>query len=313
MKSSVQCPLCESQLVSELQTIKTSELQAVYRWFCGHTFEDEFGKIKEVSLCRCENCDLRFFHPFVVGSAKFYAQLQKSLDWYYPSDKHEYHWVAKKIPNGARILEIGSGEGHFVKFVSSSRYTGIEINESASNRAREKGIDVRLEALADHSKAHAGEYDVVCSFQVLEHIDRVQDFLKHSAQCVKPGGHLFITVPNLDSALKYSINSVLNLPPHHQTWWNDRAFGAAARLLGMSVVEIYHEPLAEEHRMLYLGALMERGIRKFLRMPERMIDRSLSGKLVSKAASTLAGIANLAMDDIEMRPMGISMTAVMRK
>ena len=50
--------------------------------------------------------------------------------------------------------------------------------------------------IQDHAAANKEKYDVVVSFEVIEHVTEKEDFVKHCVECVKPGGSILMTTPN---------------------------------------------------------------------------------------------------------------------
>ena len=76
---------------------------------------ERFFLEKEFDEYKCFNTGFRFYHPQSLGGdAKYYADMER-FDWYYPESKWEYDFVLEKIDSGSSVLEIGSGEGFFLK------------------------------------------------------------------------------------------------------------------------------------------------------------------------------------------------------
>jgi hypothetical protein len=60
---------------------------------------------------------------------------------------------------------------------------------------------------------------------------------------------LFISVPKFRSAISDIPNFVFNAPPHHLTWWNERALGALAKTVGLQLQSLAGLPLGAHHRL----------------------------------------------------------------
>jgi SAM-dependent methyltransferase len=98
----------------------------------------------------------------------------------------------------ATVLEIGCGQGSMgARLALRADYLAVEPDPSsyavASARVAACGGTVLP---ADHTGAPPGRrYDLVCAFEVLEHLDDDAAALADWAALVRPGGHLMLSVP----------------------------------------------------------------------------------------------------------------------
>lgn len=102
--------------------------------------------------------------------------------------------------------------------------------------------------LRDEADERPNYYDVVCHFQVLEHVPDPLKFMQACADVLRPGGLLIVAVPSRDSFLSLVENNWLNLPPHHLTLWSDRALESILSNVAISSVEVWHEPVVKNHQ-----------------------------------------------------------------
>ena len=88
---------------------------------------------------------------------------------------------------GALVLDYGCGVLPYKTIfeIAEARLLGADIDENphAQVRITENGL-LPLES---------GSFDYVVSFQVLEHIQAPQDYLREAARLLKPHGRLFVT------------------------------------------------------------------------------------------------------------------------
>ncbi len=225
-------------------SIPSTRLVAAYRDSFGYDASARFRDIDSVGLYGCDT-GYRFYYPFsLTGDESLYRCLEK-FEWNYKDDKWEHGMALSHIGADDKVLDVGCGEGNFLakaKAIASS-VSGIELNKQAARIAEAKGIRMYEELLGDH--AMADHYDVVTSFQVLEHVPDPLDFIKGCIRVLRPGGTLLIGVPNDDSFLRLDPDAVLNQPPHHMGLWNRKSLTAVAQIAGLDVHSFETEPLAE--------------------------------------------------------------------
>jgi len=247
------CPLCGGEHFETVDHISKDKIRSLYL----ELYNTDVGHLvtKDMDLFQCNNCTLKFFDPSFTGDQNFYRDLQK-FEWYYKDDKLEYHYAKKFIKKKDNVLEIGSGKGAFSKLLPTTKYLGLEFSEGASELAAKEGIEVRAHSIEDHALTHREAYDVVCSFQVVEHTSDPKSFLQASVDCLKPGGTLILAVPCEDSFLGYIQDFALNMPPHHVTKWSLSTLKHLESQFGIKVADIYQEPLNEFHIEWYLTSMI---------------------------------------------------------
>jgi SAM-dependent methyltransferase len=192
------------------------------------------------------------------GDGNFYATLQQRLgDGYYHDWKFENQLAYDVINAGDKVLDIGCGVGKFLMKAKdkAKEVAGLELNEKAVEVCRGKGLTVYNEMIGDHASGKSGYYDVVCMFQVLEHIYDVRPFLEDSLKALKQGGKLVIGVPNNEPYFQgYDKYCTLNLPPHHMGLWNKEVFKKVADILGLYMQEVRYDVKGSIKTYAYLKA-----------------------------------------------------------
>lgn len=197
----------------------------------------------DASLLECWRCGLRYFVPLNPGDAEFYAELSTSAA-YYSAEKWEFALVRDELARGRRVLDVGCGDGNFLRVMrgAAAWAVGIDTNADAVARARAEGLDARVATVQAFAAEHAGGFDVVCSFHVLEHLQDVMPFVRAMLACVRPEGTLVVSVPNRLRLRGEDNPEPLDCPPHHVSRWHPRQFAELAAALGVRLRAVRFEP-----------------------------------------------------------------------
>jgi SAM-dependent methyltransferase len=252
-------PLTGSGNVSKIDSFDTKKLVNDWLKSLSIDISDELAGNSRIDLYRCNETGLRFFVPSTVaGSEHLYEQLQK-FEWFYMPWKWEHQVLYSRLQAAEKILEVGCATGSFIEKLHSEGFDaqGIEYNSAAVTAARERNLPVSSTDLHTLATTSPAAFDVVCSFQVLEHASDPRAFLENCIALLKPGGRLVICVPNNESFLRYQYN-LLDMPPHHMTQWAIDTFYALEKLFPLHLTYVEYEPLAPYHVTGYLFAQKKR-------------------------------------------------------
>jgi SAM-dependent methyltransferase len=170
--------------------------------------------------------------------------------------------------------------GVFTNYIKCKSYTGLEFSEDAIKKAKDRGLKIFNESIERHAGTHALLYDVVCYFQVLEHVPNPGDFITYSLKCLRPGGKLLVAVPSEDSFIKNVVNFYLNMPPHHASRWTDNTLRKVADLFNLQLVHLFHEPLHAVHRRFYVKTMIHKKMAALLGGQPKIIDNNISTKII---------------------------------
>lgn len=243
-------PITGSQNVILERTIDCQIIIDKYKkepW--GIETERFFHGLNKIEVYRCQDSGYRFHYPSeIAGDNDFYKELGK-IPWYYSDWKWEHETTVKYINKGDKILEIGCGKGSFLKKLKENNHfvEGLEMNTDAVKKCVDNNLMVYSDSIEDFSNKRASFYDVVCSFQVLEHVVNVRDFIKSSITVLKPGGFMIVSVPNNDSSIFDFDNMALNMPPHHIGMWNTNSFIKLQDFFDFKIEAVHLEPFGKQH------------------------------------------------------------------
>jgi SAM-dependent methyltransferase len=245
---SITSPLSLSKNTTLVRDICKKEIIKQYDKHYGIDISAYFQDIEKISIIHCNDTGYKFYYPFnLAGDSMFYKFFQ-NFDWYYMPWKWEHDIAKGYINNDYKILEVGCAHGAFLKKINElfklKLTVGLELNEST--KVNDLNFEIRNETIQYYSNENKGVFDLVCLFQVLEHVSDVHDFLKSTINCLKKGGVLILSVPNNNSFLKKS-NSCLNMPPHHVGLWDEQSLIALSNIFPLKVLNIHYEELQTYH------------------------------------------------------------------
>jgi 2-polyprenyl-3-methyl-5-hydroxy-6-metoxy-1,4-benzoquinol methylase len=148
--------------------------------------------------------------------------------------------LVRRYRAGGRLLEIGAAAGHFVEAAAEAGFepTGVEPAEALARRATERlGLPV-LAGFIEEVDLPESSFDVACAWHVVEHLSDPRAALERVAAMLRPGGHLFVEVPNIASVYAQRRGKDwANLDiRHHVGHYTPRALHALLERSGFSVV-----------------------------------------------------------------------------
>ena len=153
----------------------------------------------------CRQCGLMRANPVLSHqtlsilyeqSHGHHAQLsQAAADTY----AHYFQENFSPFPFQGRVLEIGCGPGFFLKALIGKDYNqvhGVEPSREAVEQAGEiKGLIYN--GMFGSGIYPNGYFDVICAFQMFDHLSDPGQFLKDCRDNLKPQGSLFLIMHNI--------------------------------------------------------------------------------------------------------------------
>jgi 2-polyprenyl-3-methyl-5-hydroxy-6-metoxy-1,4-benzoquinol methylase len=206
---------------------------------CGATAEKPELSKDHMAVVRCGVCDLVYVNPTfdehhyqnVYASAE-YQEIVRDLG----ISSHEYRvgrfgtervglmdaHVRSRDREPVRYLDVGCSTGFVVEAARDRGWnaTGIDLNPSAIEFGRSRGLDLRTVALEDAGLPDS-TFDAISLFDVLEHLLDPARTLRTCIDLLAPGGILFLYVPNYDSASRLLMGAAAHFiwPTHHLNYY----------------------------------------------------------------------------------------------
>ena len=188
---------------------------------------------EQFSIVSCEQCGFHFTNPIPT---------KEIIGAYYKGDEYVSHsssskglinrlygivrkrtlqlkvsWV-KRHASGLELLDVGCGTGHFLNAAKASGYsiTGIEPDQDARAFAlKENNIDALGQEVLYELREQS--FDIITMWHVLEHVYDLRKDVEQLTKLLKPGGTIFIAVPNMgsyDAQYYKSLWAAYDVPRH---------------------------------------------------------------------------------------------------
>ena len=114
--------------------------------------------------------------------------------------EHIYRYrFAARYARGMDVLDVACGEGYGSASLlagGARSVVGVDVSQETVDHARDKyGVDARVgdaESLPVADKS----FDLVVSFETIEHVQHPHVFIAECARVLKPGGLLIVSTPN---------------------------------------------------------------------------------------------------------------------
>ncbi len=127
------------------------------------------------------------------------AELEAGNFWFRARNKAILWALQKYSPEMKSFLEIGCGTGFVITAISKrfpeARISGSEYLEEGLVYARERLPGAEFTQMDARYIPYESELDAIGAFDVLEHIEEDEVVLQQIYKALKPGGTVFITVP----------------------------------------------------------------------------------------------------------------------
>lgn len=173
-----------------------------------------------------------------------------------------YDVVEGLLPDGIReVLEIGCGRGAMgARLASRYLYTGIEPDAISCAAAREEIARAGNSAVVYHGDISQipadARFDLVCAFEVIEHIADDRAALTSWVSHVRPGGWLLLSTP----AYQHRFGAADRKVGHYRRY-DPRTLVARLAETGLADVRVLHYGGV-------LGYALEAGRNLIARLPE---------------------------------------------
>ncbi|MBL4775793.1 MAG: class I SAM-dependent methyltransferase [Mariprofundus sp.] len=217
------CPICNSKHIMILSGFEALYIHKCID--CSFVFdsriptEDElYDHYKQYSYSMLKPC----LHPTVAS----YNKLLDELEQYRQS---------------GNILDIGCGQGDFLNEARNRGWNvfGCEYSGAAVSLCHDRDISIQQGALTAEM-FHGVQFDVITSFEVIEHINNQNEHFDLVYKKLRHGGLYFCTTPNFDALLRFLERDQFPIIcyPEHISFYTKASLSHIARHHGFTIQKI---------------------------------------------------------------------------
>lgn len=215
------CLICESSKLTKLKT-----------------YYEKNGLVK------CASCGLVFMEniPSVEELNAHYSKYAYATEGYYsPLTKKVYNELLdefEKYRKTGKILDVGCGRGWFLLEAQKRGWEvyGTEYSDTALEICKASGIKM-TEGKLENNSFLENEFDVITSFEVLEHINNPMEELNNIHKFLRKDGLFYFTTPNFNSILRYYFKDQYDIIcyPEHLTYYTRKTINHALKQSGFKL------------------------------------------------------------------------------
>ncbi|MCA9033841.1 MAG: class I SAM-dependent methyltransferase [Planctomycetaceae bacterium] len=249
--------MIQAVATSELQDGVSSKLSGLVNSNCPlcNSPKSRFETtIATYQLDKCENCDFVFMNPRCtpehleeiytvrdeeelvelyakIASASVIAEYQQKLER-----------IEALVPNKGRLLDFACAAGYFFEQAQNRGWDahGCDIGQWANRAAKERGLKNLHVGMLDEIGFEPESFDVIYAAQVFEHLLSPKVDLANLLRLLKPGGLLYIDVPNYQTLpiMLGRDDFMLNEPPQHINYFTPSTLRQMLQDVGMEKIKL---------------------------------------------------------------------------
>ncbi len=212
------------------------------------------------------------------------AQLEDS-HWWFVARRTILRNALKslRLPENSQILEIGCGTGgNLVMLREFGAVTAVEMDDYAREQAQLHCDERILTGYLPNHMPELQKYDLVCLFDVLEHVPDDSSTLKYLHCLVKPGGYLVLTVPAYQWLWSQHDETHHHQRRYHANKLRNLACQAGWRVKRIGYFNIWLLPLIASYRII-LKIVPRNTCKTNIKLPPRWINNILKAIFESEA------------------------------
>ncbi len=182
-------------------------------------------------LVQCQSCGLAFMEniPTLDELNNYYSQYSYAADdtgYFSPITVQNYNKLLdefERFRKTNKMLDIGCGRGWFLIEAQKRGWEvyGTEYSQEAIKICESNGLKMKAGKL-ESDTFEPGEFDVITSFEVMEHINNPVEEVRNIHKFLRKGGMFYLTTPNYNAYLRYNFKEEYDIfvYPEHLTFYS---------------------------------------------------------------------------------------------
>ncbi len=189
---------------------------------CGSNKIEPMPKFHKSYLTKCQDCSFVFAEriPTLEELIAHYDTYGRN-DYLSPITIKRYHEILdflEPLRKTNNLIDVGCGIGHFLTVAKERGWNvyGTEFTDEAIQICQNKGISMH-QGVLNPTNYPSNHFDVVVSFEVLEHINNPQEEVANFNTILREGGAVYLTTPNFNAISRLILKekwAVIEYPEH---------------------------------------------------------------------------------------------------
>ena len=204
---------------------------------CGYAHVDPLPTAREIAE--------HYSEGYWRNYPRYLDEVSEDLTWHQAVLDDRLQRIGQAV-SGRRLLDVGCGAGLLLERAVAGGWQalGCEPDAQMAARAAACGAEVSVGGLEGMALEGDEKFDAIHLYEVLEHVPAPEEFLQRCWRLLKPGGVLYVGVPNDFNPWQRALAKAGEQPwwvavPHHLNYFTHASLKELAQRQGFVALEAY--------------------------------------------------------------------------
>ncbi len=176
------------------------------------------------------------------------------------------------LKQGDNVVELGSAYGYFLDLLKpiAGKYIGFDVSEEGIKESKSRGHNATTKDFLDYPIKDSS-VDLVCMWDVAEHLTHPDKYIEKINRILKPGGYLALTTGDVSALIARARGGKWRMihPPTHVYYFSPETLQKVFARSGLDTVKVWYKGTARN-----AGSIAEQIIsnRKALKKSTRILE-----------------------------------------